>query len=195
MATSLTMEQMTSTNTKKTRSITNINPDATDQQLVNLATTLNALTTNTLKGINRVDKTEIDPDVVYSQIEVYNADAEHPQLPSAVTIDGLTININNASVTENLELMFSFRIKNVTNADIVFDTVTAKNTVNEGIYASYLIEYMDGTYPRSQIEFYYMKNTSTESATTTFTFPGGSVTYQGTTYYYTPFTLTVNQIG
>lgn len=195
MATSLTLEQMTSTNTKKSRSITNINPDATNQQLINLATSLNALTTNTLKGINRVDKTEIDTDIVYSTVEAYWSD-DGSQVPTGVTIDGLTININNASITETVVISIGFRIQGVTNANIVFNSMTVKNTTANGVYAAYsMSEYTDITNPRTQLDIQYLQNSSTGSETTTLTIPGGSTTVGSTTYYYATFTLTVNQIG
>lgn len=45
---------------KSTKSITNISPSATDQQLLTLATALNNLTSSTLDKVYKITKTEID---------------------------------------------------------------------------------------------------------------------------------------
>lgn len=191
MATSITMETSYS-GKQSTRSITNVNPNATAEEISTFAKGLNDLTNNTLKTVNRIDKQEIDTDVVYSPVEAYN---NGDPLPSTVTIDGLTVNIDNKSIAEEVDFQIAFRIKDVENSEFTFDTMTVKNTVGAGIYAGYSFTYQSGTRPRTQIEFYYFANQTGAAATTTFTIPGGSTTVGGTTYYYAPFTLTVNQLG
>lgn len=194
MATSISYSSTAAGGKTLSKSITDINPNVSNEVAKTFTQKLNALTTNTLNGINRIDKTEIDPDIVYSPVEAYWGDSSS-SLPTGVTIDGLTINVDNKSITETVVISLSFRIKNVTNADIVFNEMIVKNITTDGIYGSYMISFMDGTYPRTQLDIQYLKNSSTESLTTALTIPGGSVTYQGTTYYYAPFTLTVNQLG
>ena len=194
MATSISYSSTATGGKTLSKSITDINPDVSNEVAKTFTQKLNALTTNTLNGINRIDKTEIDPNVVYSPVEAYWSD-DSSQIPTGVTINGFTVNINNASITETIVISIGFRIQSIENATIVFNEMTAKNITQDGIYGSYMLTYMAGTYPRTQLDIQYLKNTSTESLTTTFTIPGGSTTVGGTTYYYAPFTLTVNQLG
>jgi len=189
MATSITMETSYS-GKQSTRSITNVNPNANAEEISNFAKGLNDLTNNTLKTVNRIDKQEIDTDVVYSSVEAFNPSSD--PFPSTVTIDGLTVNIDNKSIAEEVDFVLSFRIQGITNATLVFDSMTVKNTAGNGVNASYSVS---GSAPRTQIEIFYYANQSGGAATTTFTIPGGNVTYSGTTYYYAPFTITVNQLG
>ena len=194
MATSISYSSTATGGKTLSKSITDINPNVSNEVAKTFTQKLNALTTNTLSGINRIDKTEIDPDIVYSEVEAFNGDSTSPW-PSAVTLDGLTINIDNKSITATTVIVVSFRIKGVENANIVFNEITAKNVTTDGIWGSYMIEYADGTYPYTKLDIQYLQNTETASLTTTFTIPGGSTTVGGTTYYYAPFTLTVNQLG
>lgn len=69
MSTSITMETSYS-GKESTRSITNVNPNASDADIATFTKGLNALTDNTLKKVNRVDKTEIDTDITYYDITI-----------------------------------------------------------------------------------------------------------------------------
>ena len=56
MSRSLSIKGKTQANTALTTTINYVNPNATDEQLVSLATAFNGLTTNTLGDISRIDK-------------------------------------------------------------------------------------------------------------------------------------------
>lgn len=186
MATSLTLEQMTSTNTKKSRSITNINPAATDQQLVNLATALNDLTTNTLKGVNRVDKTEIDPNVVYTPVVVsLGVTSAH------YTQDGNTFTFDNK---ENV--LDNYLVAKCNNIVIPIGDFSIKNEVNtaDAFFFYYYINPSGLEGYTLGISAYAAPSEYTKNATCTVTFPGGSVTKSGTTYYYASFTIKLIQL-
>ena len=56
MATSLSIKGKNQANASTTATINYVNPDATNAQLVSLATSLNALTTNTIDDITKIQK-------------------------------------------------------------------------------------------------------------------------------------------
>ena len=185
MATSITLSQQVSSDTKKTRSITNINPDASNQQLVNLATALNALTTNTLKDINRIDKTEIDPDITYYSVKfTVDTPDEH------ITFDDSTntVTINAAGMQQDTEASIGLRM------NIVNDGATIAITNKPRV-----IDWAFGT--NDAIAFYqmsggrvlgisYIKSTDAVSDQFTMTLAGGTFESNDTTYTYSPVTIT-----
>lgn len=59
MATSLSIKGKTQANDGVTSTINYVNPNATDAQLVSLATAFNNLTTNTVSDITRIDKNSL----------------------------------------------------------------------------------------------------------------------------------------
>ena len=69
MATSITYGSTTTGGKSLSKSIADVNPNVSNSVIKEFTSRLNALTTNTLGSINRVDKTEIDPEVVYRDID------------------------------------------------------------------------------------------------------------------------------
>lgn len=186
MATSITLSQQVSSDTKKTRSITNINPEATNQQLISLATALNALTTNTLNGINRVDKTEIDPNKTYPEFRVV-----YMSTVQGVTFsnDGLTVTVDSTNFTED--------------STIIQIQVNSIQFYLPAEYGAVITKYYPGSVPifdpsaddgnHWQIGF-YRYNGNFQTGTATVTFPEGTVTNGTNTYTIPQFTITVNVV-
>lgn len=56
---SLVLSTTTQQNKKETMSITNVNPEATNQQIINFVETLMTFSTNSLTSINKVTKEEV----------------------------------------------------------------------------------------------------------------------------------------
>ena len=70
MATSISYSSTASGGKSLSKSITDINPNIDNAVAKTFTQKLNALTTNTLGSINRVDKTEIDPNITYYDIAI-----------------------------------------------------------------------------------------------------------------------------
>lgn len=184
MATSITLSQQVSSDTKKTRSITNINPDANNQQLVNLATALNGLTTNTLKAVNRIDKTEIDPNKTYPTFTIVY---DTPVQGVTYSDDGFTVTVDSANYAEGSAIM------QIKVDDYTFDLPAD--------YGAVITKYYNGSVPifdpsandGTQWQIGYYKYTSTvQKGTSTITFPEGTVTDGTHTHTIPAFTVTVN---
>lgn len=186
MATSITLSQQVSSDTKKTRSITNINPNANNQQLVNLATALNGLTTNTLKAVNRIDKTEIDPNKTYPTFKIVYDTTIQGVTSSA---DGLTVTVDSANYAEGsliIQIQVSGSICYIP-ADYGAVTVNYYN----GAVAIFDMSADNGTH--WQIGFFKYDGTI-QKGTSTVTFPEGTVTDGTNTYTIPAFTITVNVV-
>lgn len=66
MATSITYGSTTTAGKSLSKSIADVNPNVSNGVIKEFTSRLNALTTNTLESINRVDKTTIDTDITYT---------------------------------------------------------------------------------------------------------------------------------
>lgn len=186
MATSITLSQQVSSDTKKTRSITNINPDATNQQLASLATALNGLTTNTLKGINRIDKTEIDPNKTYPTFKVTYL---NPVQGVTFSTDGFTVTVDSSNFAES--------------STIIQVQVGAYTFFLPADYGAVTTKYCPGSSPifdpsadngtHWQIGFYKYDG-NFQTGTSTVTFPEGTVTDGTNTYTIPQFTITINVV-
>lgn len=100
--TSFTMTTESNLGKKSTKSVTNINPDATNGQLVALATALNNVTTNTLKSVAKVQKTELDGQYPSSDT-IIQMDSEDTASAGVITITGHNVAVNAALIGTNKE--------------------------------------------------------------------------------------------
>lgn len=190
MATSITLSQQVSSNTKKTRSITNINPDANNQQLVNLATALNGLTTNTLKGVNRIDKTEIDPNKTYPEFKVTYIGTLTGVTTSA---DGFTVTVDSTNYAED-SLIMQLQVGSTSSAPKCYlpaDYGAVNVKYFNGSVAIFDMSADNGTH--WQIGFFKYDG-EVQKGTSTATFPEGTVTDGTNTYEIPAFTITVNVV-
>ena len=181
MATSISYSTTAAGGKTLSKSVTAINPKLSNEVAKTFTQKLNALTTNTLSGINRIDKTEIDPDIVYTPVT-----ASWDINPGThLTLDGLTVNFDNQETIDEAGLL-------------IFCNGAP---VNIGTYE---VRPSDPTSNRYWLGNYYKGTTShagfsigayaenTPAGKVEVICPGGSVTKDGTTYYYAPFTLTLN---
>lgn len=185
MATSITMETSYS-GKQSTRSITNVNPNATADEISTFAKGLNDLTNNTLKTVNRVDKTEINTDTVYYEV--------HGET-DAFTIENATFDDATKTATVNVPATGSlpetyctpYWYITVDGQKINLDAyaMTIKYTLNvPRIYV-----YSDDT--RSTWGFDCSNNAYDSSQEQKIEVLGGTVTSNGNVYNYKPFTFTI----
>lgn len=184
MATSINYSSTASGGKTLSKSVTAINPNIDNAVAKTFTQKLNALTTNTLSTINRVDKTEIDPNITYYNVKlIFNVvDGQHITFDN--TTNTLTIDAANIQQGEHEMVTLSMDLDTASQAHItnpirIIDW-TFGNNPDLAIYA-------DAT-NRLGIDFIKQKNTSD---TVTLTLAGGSFVAGSTTYYYSPVTITV----
>lgn len=186
MATSISYSSTAAGGKTLSKSITDINPNVSNEVAKTFTQKLNALTTNTLNGINRIDKTEIDPDIVYTPVTA----AWDTDPGSHLVLDGLTVNFDNQETIDEAGLFFycngepinvtsfEFRPSDPANCRYFLGnfTNTDQSTLISHIGLS-IAAFTAAQTPAGKVEVIC---------------PGGNVTKDGTTYYYAPFTLTLN---
>lgn len=130
MATSFTITQTTQSDKKITRSITNINPEASDGQIAALAQGLNNLTTNRLDGVDRVDKRDIDTSETYYTPEVSMEVAVGEASNYTFADNVLTVKYNNLPADQaNADgIIFSFTINSSEIAQFSKTVTTTRKT-------------------------------------------------------------------
>lgn len=168
------------------KSVTDINPNVSNEVAKTFTQKLNALTTNTLSGINRIDKTEIDPNVVYTPVVITLGTAsEH------LTQDGNTFTFDNKE-----DVLDNYFVVKCNNIVIPIGDFSVKNEVNTAdAFFFYYYRSPSGLEGYTLgISAYKDSRADAKNATCTLTFPGGSVTKSGTTYYYASFTIKLIQI-
>ena len=185
MATSISYSSTAAGGKTLSKSITDINPNVSNEVAKTFTQKLNALTTNTLNGINRIDKTEIDPDIVYTPVTA----AWDTNPGSHLVLDGLTVNFDNQANIDEAGLMFycngepinvgsfEFRPSDPVNNRYFLGNFKITNTSTQVSHIGLSIAAFTAQVPAGKVEVI---------------FQGGNVTKSGTTYYYAPFTLTLN---
>lgn len=179
MTTSISYSSTAAGGKTLSKSITDINPNVSNEVAKTFTQKLNALTTNTLNGINRIDKTEIDPDIVYTPVTAtWVTDPG-----SHLTLDGLTVNFDNQATIDEAGLIFycnevaiNLGSYEVRPSDPNNNRYFLGNYENDGGVGLSIAAYTEIA-PAGKVDVIC---------------PGGSVTKSGTTYYYAPFTLTLN---
>ena len=184
MATSITMETSYS-GKQSTRSITNVNPNATAADISTFVKGLNDLTNNTLKTVNRIDKTEIDTDVVYTPVTA----AWDSNPGTHLVLDGLTVNFDNQATIEEAGLMFYCNGEPVNVGSFEFRPSDPAN--NRYFLGNFSNTDMSTQITRTGLSIAAF-TASAPAGKVEVICPGGNVTKSGTTYYYAPFTLTLN---
>lgn len=130
VSTSATIDYSDQSGNKGQKSLTDINPNATNQQIRALAVAMNDLTTNTLTGVNKITKTKISS-VAKTETTIALSTGETDTL-SAATI----INENFGVVNYDCNNHTGFVV--VTYNDTVFPIIVARNSDTDfssvGIY-------------------------------------------------------------
>lgn len=117
MSTALSIKGKTQANDAVTSTINYVNPNATNAQLVSLATAMNNLTTNTVADITRIDKNSLTNTVeklprnmALDQATVAGGDiSTNPTSPTELTITGNALSSADLRVskpTENAGFVF-----------------------------------------------------------------------------------------
>lgn len=183
MTTSFTMTQKTTGDKKISKSITDVNPEATLAQISALARGLNALTTNTLNKVERIDKTDIDPTETYYEVTWNVGVVEGTSSNYTLNGNTLTVKYDNIPTGSN------------------YDTVDIKYTVNGQSYAIEdfslaLTNHLAFEITRNNqgLEIYPQQFTGTINKATfkqTITIPAGQKIIGQSAYKYSASTLTI----
>lgn len=128
--TSVNVSYTTPLGKKASRAFTNVDPNASDKEIIDFSEAMNDLTTNTLTSTSKITKKEIDTSITYYDLVVSVAKNAEKDPNNGITINGTsgaTIEINKMPTTTDAYGMASvgFGIK-------------ANNTVIT--YPSYTIE-------------------------------------------------------
>ena len=118
---SLTMSTTSTAGKNSTKSITDINDNASDSELLGFATAFNNLTTNTLGTVAKVTKREID-----------NEPAANPIL-SVQSEDNAIYTVTGSGTEYNITVILS-AFQNID--DPLFDEKMVKVTLQDGVYGS-----------------------------------------------------------
>ena len=195
-ATSLTMSTTSTAGKKSTKSITDVNPNASEGEMYQLATALNNVTTNTLNSVSRVDKTEL-ANVTYNNWTI-EYEAHSDALSWNVAAKTLTVDLSeceeSTDTEENLsQAHFWFSFNNVKAKRIpkyIVETPTTEDaTINTVIFDGWQ---WDGP---SEMRFVFTKETNTISDTAKIILPAGEYELMnGNTAYFNEIAITINYI-
>lgn len=128
-------------NTKTTKSITDINPNASDAELITLTNALYAMTTNSVSSASKVTKRDIVADGLY-QLQVTGTVGTDSTAVTKVDDCNYNVNITTLYADSEVEFVnFTFKINNVTQSELVSKAqvdILVKYG-NEGSYMSPII--------------------------------------------------------
>lgn len=186
MATSFTMSQVTQDDKTITRSITNINPEASDSQISAFAKGLNNLTTNRLGTVNRIDKKEIDTSETFADPTIMFETFEDDN--NAITTNQetktITINATTAADTEPY-VIATLRVNGNTVSITKFITELITDTPHVSV------DLGAGTVSATEMTFAFFKGTAGQMAgALKVTIPAGSITIGTDVVKYNPVTIT-----
>lgn len=200
---SFTMSVTDQADKKMTRSITDVDPSATDSQIVALAEGLNSLTTNTLSNISRVAKKDLDPTITY-----YDPIWDFGNDLGVLTVDGNTITATIAQLPTTLDdaIMVELKAKIGTTPNLNIPTSQIFKTIKvefvPGADAQYtdqkeccfgaLFAYNEISSPVGYFNVLKPYAAYDQPCTIKITLPAGSFIVNTTTYYYNESVVTVN---
>lgn len=98
--TSVNVSYTTPLGKKASRAFTNVDPNASDKEIVDFSEAMNDLTTNTLTSTSKITKKEIDTSITYYDLEVTITKADDTN--NGITINGTsgaTIELSKMSTT------------------------------------------------------------------------------------------------
>ena len=184
MATSIVYSSTTTGGKSLSKSIADVNPDISNGTAKEFVNKLNALTTNTVDSISRVDKTDIPTDATYYDV-AFNITIDPTGKGS---IDGNTVTFafselpNTADIVESISVAMTTKVNNI--SFMPTDIVLSGGIGSDGSYTL-----MD----TAHIIVILQKPTDTPTTdqTLTVTVPPGSVTSGNNTYYYNAATVTI----
>ena len=182
-STSVIMNLTTTTGKKSSKSITDVNPNASDGDIKNFVNGLNSITTDTIDTITKVSKSEIE-NVTYYDLTVIIEKINDSQ--SAITINGSTVDVDYSKIGDISNIFQMTKISIVSRLD------------NRNIAVSYYTEttgYMPGMFLDLSSPLIYITNTG-ESVGTGSTIivhiKDGQYINGSTVYHYNGTNVTIN---
>lgn len=151
MATSAIMGVKTTLDKKMQRSITNINPNAADGDIVNFVEGLNGLSTNTLTEVRRVDTTELLNDTRADR------NLQFEDETTTKTIQGSTLS-SNANEPTALEITGN----GLSNDNIIVNRLVAANAQGY-VYSDW------SAYSDTNMSIFFLRDAQSEVPETTIT--------------------------
>ena len=145
-------------NTKTTKSITDINPNATDAELITLTNALYAMTTNDVSSASKVTKRDIIADNVYPL--VLSTSIINPSATDVLTKVDDTHYILNLTAFGAQQLPAGIEVDATVNGQAMRpSTITYSTPIAEGTEAKYGLTFASGGYDgASTIEIGFMKD-------------------------------------
>lgn len=194
--TSLTMTTTSTAGKKSTKSITDVNPNASEGEMYQLATALNNVTTNTLTGVSRVDKTELT-NVTYNNWTIEYS-GSHSALSWNAAAKTLTVDLSECedstdTETNNSQGTFNFSFNNVKVKRIpkyiVETPATEDPTINTVIFDNWQANEW------SMLRFVFTKEPATINDTAKVILPAGEYELMNdSTAYFNELAITINYI-
>ena len=130
--TSVNISYTTPLGKKSSRAFTNIDPEASDKEIVDFSEAMNDLTNNTLTSTSKITKKEIDTSITYYDLEVTITKGND-------TNNGITINGTSGAVIELSKMPTTSDAYQMANVGIA---VKANNTIIE--HPAFTIEEVSG---------------------------------------------------
>ena len=169
MATSIVYSSTTTAGKSLSKSITDVNPDISGGTAKEFVNKLNALTTNTVDTISRVDKTDIPTDkTYYTPVVSISASQGTSGVTAPTLVDGV-VEIKNAWPTDTMELGETAQIDITYTVNNSWLVINKFNVTDDG--ANLLI------YPNTNgMTAIVYKNEGVIGKTVTLTVPEGTYT-------------------
>lgn len=187
MATSIVYSSTTTSGKSLSKSITDVNPDISNATAKEFVNKLNALTTNTVDTISRVDKTDIPADANYYDV-AFSIDIE--PTTSSATVDGNSVTIpltalpDTTDISDMISVIITPKVNNI--AFMPPNITMAGNIGPDGALTC-----MDSTTVMVVLAKPTNAGEIAENQTLTITVPAGQFTSGNNTYHYNTATLTI----
>lgn len=166
MSTSLSIKGKTQGNESTTATVNYVNPNATNAQLVSLATALNDLTTNTIADITKISKESLMDSGKLSRNLFFSRTSN----PPGTRIESKAIGDISTNTQEPTQLYIGGDFTGVTAADVNIKLTLSEN-ISESIFALFEPASGDGFLPTVQLVRTQYEETPTGTATLTITTP------------------------
>lgn len=167
MSTALSIKGKTQANDAVTSTINYVNPNATNEQLQSLASAMNALTTNTIVDVTRIDKNSLTATVTKLPRNAYLTLQDQIEHVTSIKYSEVSQSIDEPTAF-TLHCDGTFNDKEVTYSGTalgMFINAFATGDTNGTIF---LVK-MDGTMDRSDIKITIPENETYQSAELTLT--------------------------
>ena len=167
--TSVNISYTTPLGKKSSRAFTNVDPHASDSEIVNFSEAMNDLTTNTLTATSKITKKDIDLSATYYDLTVEISDSNNDN--DAITISGNTVTVDPSKCEESTDIYG----ENMTGITIVCKVDGTRININNLIVEQtdcnnrqYVIQQNSGN-----VDIGFYNNDSAQAQTVKITIPDG----------------------